>query len=120
MLSDATKQFLHFMQQHPDEEFSKQDLSTELSIPVSSIGGMILGLSKRGYLEERKEELPPTFATHWKPSLIRWYRLTEAGKAFDPDEEERAALLEKAQQVAARRKKRMLEKEERARINSVL
>ena len=55
-----------------------------------------------------------------KIAEIRYVQLTETGVKFDPDEDERRKAQERLEATAARKEARRLEKEERAKRNSVL
>jgi hypothetical protein len=86
---------------------------------MSAVSGSINGLISKGYAEERIEIAPSRFKGD-KIAEIRYVQLTETGVKFDPDEDERRKAQERLEATAARKEARRLEKEERAKRNSVL
>lgn len=120
MFSENTIRTLQFLQKHPQEEFTKQDLIEELGLPMPSINGAVLAFLKKGYVTERQETLSATYGAQNKPLVLRWIKITESGLAYDPIAEEKKQLLEKAEAMALRRKERAERKAQRAQANSVL
>ena len=65
-------------------------------------------------------EIIPSRVKGDKTLQVRYISLTEEGLKFDPEEDERRKARERLEASAARKEARRLEKEERARKNSVL
>lgn len=106
MFSENTIRVLRFLQEHPQEEFTKQDMIEELGLPMATVNGAVLAFRKKDFVVERQEVLPATFGTQNKPVILRWIKITESGLAYDPIAEEKKQLLEKAETAALRRKER--------------
>ena len=120
MFSENTIRVLRFLQEHPQEEFTKQDMIEELGLPMASVNGAVLAFLQKNFVVERQEALPATFGAQNKPMILRWIKITESGLAYDPIAEEKKQLLEKAETAALRRKERAERKAQRAQANSVL
>lgn len=118
MTENSTK-VLTFLQKHPNNEFTKYEIVEELDISMAAVTGSVNGLVKKGLAEERIEVYKPLNAGS-KPTEIRWVKINEAGKNFDPAEEERRLARERAEATAARKAARAAEKAERAKRNAVL
>jgi len=118
-MTENSKNILKFLQKHYGKEFSKREIVEELDVTMSTVSGSVNGLVSKGYATERIEVLQPRFKGD-KPVEVRYVMLTEEGYKFDPEEEERRKAQALLEAKAARREARRLEKEERARRNSVL
>lgn len=118
-MTENSKKVFEFLKKNYGKEFSKHELVERLDIPMSAVSGSINGLVSKDYAVERIEIAPSRFKGD-KVVEIRYVTLTETGKAFDPDEDERRKAQARLEATAARREARRLEKEERAKRNSVL
>lgn len=118
-MTENSKKVFAFLKKNYGKEFSKHELVEQLDIPMSAVSGSINGLVSKGYAEERIEIAPSRFKGD-KITEIRYVQLTETGVKFDPDEDERRKAQERLEATAARKEARRLEKEERAKRNSVL
>ena len=118
-MTENSKKVFAFLKKNYGKEFSKHELVDRLDITMSAVSGSINGLIRKNYASERIEVAPARFAGD-KVAEVRFVQLTEAGMKYDPDEEERRKARERLEATAARKEARRLEKEERARQNSVL
>lgn len=97
---------LNFLKKNFGTEFTKDQISEEVGVSLSTVTGSINGLRKKGYVNERCEEIevePATETRKAKMKTIRYETLTEAGLAYDPvkEEEEKAAAKEAAKAARA-------------------
>ena len=118
-MTENSKKVFEFLKKNYGKEFSKHDLVEQLDIPMSAVSGSINGLVTKDFAVERIMTAPARFKGD-KTAELRYVKLTEAGYNFDPDEDERRKAQERLEAAAARREARRLEKEERAKKNSVL
>jgi len=118
-MTENSKKVFEFLKKNYGKEFSKHELVEQLDIPMSAVSGSINGLVSKDYAVERIEVAPSRFKGD-KIAEIRYVQLTEEGFKFDPDEDERRKAQARLEATAARKEARRLEKEERARKNSVL
>lgn len=118
-MTDNSKKVFEFLKKNYGKEFSKHELVEKLDLTMSMVNGSINGLVNKDYVVERIETASPRFKGD-KTVEIRYVQLTEEGYKFDPDEEERRQAQAKLEARAARKEARRLEKEERAKRNSVL
>lgn len=118
-MTENSIRVFQFLQQHPDKEFTKREIVDALDdIQISAVTGSINGLVKKGYVEERKEVLPPLYKGD-KPLEIRYAKITKEGLAFDPYEEEKRMAQIRAEERARKKQERALAKLERAKQNFV-
>ena len=93
---------LNFLKTNYGKEFSKREIADALGISISAVSGTINALSKpeKGYvITTRTEEVVEQEATETRKAKIKvvpYHTLTEAGLAYDPEEEERQRAAEKA------------------------
>ena len=118
-MTENSKKVFEFLKKNYGKEFSKHELVERLDIPMSAVSGSVNGLLSKGYASERIEVAPSRFKGD-KIVEIRYVQLTETGVKYDPDEDERLKAQARLEATAARKEARRLEKEERAKRNSVL
>ena len=118
-MTEGSRTVLDYLKKHFGKEFTKHELVETLDVSMSVVTGSVNSLITKGYVSERIEIIPPKYKGH-KEVVIKFVTLTEAGLAFDPDEEERRKAQARLELTAARKKARAEEKRERARLNSVL
>lgn len=118
-MTDGSKAVFNFLKKNYGKEFTKHEIVEAVDVTMAAVNGSVNWLVKRGYVSERVEVIPGKYKG-MKTTEIRFVTLTEAGKAFDPDEDERRKAQLHAEEVAARKKARAEQKAERARMNSVL
>ena len=94
---------LNYMKLHFGQEISKETIANDVGISLPAVQCSMMNYCKRNLVTERVEEVvvepavPATETTHAKKEKVkknRFYTLTEAGLAFDPEayEAERAAI----------------------------
>ena len=118
-MTENAKKVLNFLQKNYGKEFTKHEIVEKTDINMSAVSGSVNGLVSRGLATERKEFVQGRFKGE-KDTEIRYVKLTETGKEYDPDEEERRQAEAHLELVAARKKERARLKAERAKLNSVL
>lgn len=118
-MTDNAKKVLDFLKKNYGKEFSKHEIVEQLDISMSTVTGSINGLLNRGFAKERIEVALSRFKGDHEVE-IRYVTLTESGLNYDPYEEEKRKAQERLEARAVRREARRLEKEERAKQNSVL
>lgn len=118
-MTENSRKILEFLQKNYGKEFTKHELVEKLDVTMSTVTGSINGLVHKGYATERIETLSARFSGE-KATEVRYVQLTKAGLEYDPDEEERKKAQFLLEQRAARKEARRIEKEERAKRNSVL
>lgn len=118
-MTENSWKVLEFLQRHPGEEYSYQDLVEELDISISAVIGALNGAVNKNYVTKREEEYAPLSVSE-RPRTIRWFSITELGISYDPEKEARKKAREQAEARAAKRAERARQKAERARQNFVL
>ena len=84
-LSENSAKILTYIQAHDGEDFTAQDIADALEMNVKSVNGSITrGLQMKG-LTEREEAVVETADGTKK---VKFIRLTEEGKGFDPNADE--------------------------------
>lgn len=72
----------NFLVEHQDEDFTAIDIAEALGIEVKSVNGIITSAFQRKGLAAREErEVELADGSHHK---VKFIRLTDAGKDFDP------------------------------------
>ena len=96
-------------------EFSKQEVSEALNIPLASVTGAVNAYAKKGLISVTREETivlePATETRKAKEKIVKYHTLTEAGLSYDPVEEDARKAAEKEAQKAARAAAKAAEKE---------
>ena len=91
---------LAFLKKNFGNEYSKQQIADALGLSLSSVIGTINYLQKREFtVITREETLELEHATETKKAktkVVKYHTLTEAGLAYDPEEEARQKEVEKA------------------------
>ena len=91
---------LNYMKQHYNQEMTKREIADALGISISAVSGTINSLIKKEYaITTRTEEVVEQEATETRKAKVKvvpYHTLTEAGLAYDPEEEERQKAAEKA------------------------
>ncbi len=118
-MTDNSKKLFEFLKKNYGKEFSKHELVELLDITMSAVNGSVNGLERKNFVTVRTEIIPSRVKGD-KTLEVRYISLTEEGLKFDPEEDERRKARERLEASAARKEARRLEKEERARKNSVL
>ena len=91
---------LAFLKKNYGSEFSKQQIADALGLSLSAVIGTINNLQKREFTVITREETVEiehgTETKKPKVKIVKYHTLTEAGLAYDPEEEARQKEIEKA------------------------
>ena len=100
----------NYLKTNYGKNFSKQEISEALGIPLSSVTGAINAYSKKNLVVKTGEEVvelePATETRKAKTKTVVYHTLAEAGLTYDPVEEDARKAAEKeaakAERAAAR------------------
>lgn len=89
-LKDTTKKIMEYLRAHDGEDLTSEDVANALGMSKRSVDGSFTSFQnenkKWGYREEGG-----VVVENGKPKVIKYLRLTEAGKTVDLDAEEAPA-----------------------------
>lgn len=57
-MTENAKMILKFLQSHPSEEFTKQEIAAELGVSVATVTGTVNGLIRAERATDRVETIP--------------------------------------------------------------
>jgi len=84
-LKENSRKVFDYVKAHDGEDFTAKDIAAALDLAVQSVNGIVTSAFQRKDLMKRvPAEIENADGTHDKVKLIK---LTDAGKAFDPDAE---------------------------------
>ena len=84
-LKENSRKVFEFVKAHDGEDFTAKDIAAALDLAVQSVNGIVTSaFQRKGLMERIPAEVENADGTHDKVKLIK---LTDAGKAFDPDAE---------------------------------
>lgn len=84
-LKENSRKVFDYVKAHDGEDFTAKDIAAALDLAVQSVNGIVTSaFQRKGLMERVPAEIENTDGTHDKVKLIK---LTDAGKAFDPDAE---------------------------------
>ena len=96
----------NFLKEHYGQEYTKQQISAELNIPLSAVTGAINGHVKYGRVLNTREETietePATETRKAKTKKLVYHTLAESALTYDPVAEDERKAAEKAAAKAAR------------------
>lgn len=81
MLKENSLVIFNYVQEHDGEDFTAADIAEATGIPVKSVNGCITAMARHHELMYREE----VAVTGGK---VKYIRLTETGKNFDPEAQE--------------------------------
>lgn len=87
-MKQATKDIFNYIKAHDGEDFTAKDIAEALDMNVKSVNGSVTSFQRKELTIREEAEMTLEDGTHEKVKLIR---LTDAGRAFDPDAEEAKA-----------------------------
>ncbi len=87
-MKQATKDIFNYIKAHDGEDFTAKDIAEALDMNVKSVNGSVTSFQRKELTIREEAEMTLDDGTHEKVKLIR---LTDAGRAFDPDAEEAKA-----------------------------
>lgn len=84
-LKENSRKVFDYVKAHEGEDFTAKDIAAALDLAVQSVNGIVTSaFQRKGLMERIPAEIENADGTHDKVKLIK---LTDAGKAFDPDAE---------------------------------
>ena len=84
-MSENSKRVLNFLKENDGVDLTAADVASALGIEKRSVDGAFTSaLQRKGYGERIPAEIELEDGTH---KAVKILKLTEAGKAFDPDAE---------------------------------
>ncbi len=84
-LKENSRKVFEYVKSHEGEDFTAKDIAAALDLAVQSVNGIVTSaFQRKGLMERIPAEIENADGTHDKVKLIK---LTDAGKAFDPDAE---------------------------------
>lgn len=82
-LKPNSKAVFNYVKEHDGEDMTAADIAAGTDLEVKSVNGIVTSaFQKKGLMERIPAEMELADGTH-KP--IKLIRLTDAGRAFDPD-----------------------------------
>lgn len=85
-LKENSRKVFDYVKVHDGEDFTAKDIAAALDLAVQSVNGIVTSaFQRKGLMERVPAEIENADGTHDKVKLIK---LTDAGKAFDPDQTE--------------------------------
>lgn len=84
-LKENSRKVFEYVKAHDGEDFTAKDIAAALDLEIQSVNGIVTSaFQRKGLMERVPAEIENADGTHDKVKLIK---LTDAGKAFDPDAE---------------------------------
>ena len=84
-LKENSRKVFDYVKAHDGEDFTAKDIAEALDLAIQSVNGIVTSaFQRKGLMERVPAEIENADGTHDKVKLIK---LTDAGKAFDPDAE---------------------------------
>lgn len=82
-LKENSRKVLAYVVEHDGEDFTAKDIAAETGLDVKQVNGIVTSAFQKKNLMVREEsERPLADGTHEK---VKFIRLTDEGRAFDPD-----------------------------------
>ena len=84
-LKENSRKVFDYVKAHEGEDFTAKDIAAALDLTPQTVNGIVTSaFQRKGLMERVPAEIENADGTHDKVKLIK---LTEEGKAFDPDAE---------------------------------
>lgn len=83
-MKEGTRQIWDYVVAHDGEDIIAQDIADALNVGVKSVNGSVTSFQKKGLTIREEAEIECADGTHKK---VKFIRLTDEGRAFDPDAE---------------------------------
>jgi len=83
-MKEGTRAIWNYIVENDGKDFTAQDIADALGVGVKSVNGSVTSFQKKGYTIREEAEIECADGTHKK---VKFIRLTDEGKAFDPDAE---------------------------------
>ena len=89
MLKENSLKVLNYVREHDGENMTAADIAEGTGLEVKSVNGIVTAaFQKKGLMERVPAEIELEDGTH---KAVKFIKLTDAGKSFDPDAEETKA-----------------------------
>ena len=84
-LKENSKKVFEYVKANDGSDFTAKDIAAALDLTPQTVNGIVTSaFQRKGLMERVPAEIENAYGTHDKVKLIK---LTEEGKAFDPDAE---------------------------------
>jgi DNA-binding transcriptional ArsR family regulator len=117
-MTEGSQATLRFLQKHSNKEYTKREIVEQIDYTMSIVSSSINNFLKKGLVEERVEKGKVVYRNE-DEGKTKYYKISELGLKFDPDEEERKKAELHLQELALNRERRRRQREELAKLNSV-
>lgn len=82
-LKENSKKVLAYVVEHDGEDFTAKDIAEATGLEIRSVNGIITSaFQKKGLMAREEAEITLADGTHDK---VKFIRLTDEGRAFDPE-----------------------------------
>ena len=83
-MKEGTRMIWDYIVAHDGEDFTAQNIADALGVGVKSVNGSVTSFQKKGLTVREEAEIECADGTHKR---VKFIRLTDEGKAFNPDAE---------------------------------
>ena len=83
-MKEGTRAIWDYIVANDGKDFIAQDIADALGVGVKSVNGSVTSFQKKGLTIREEAEVQLENGTHAK---VKFIRLTDEGRAFDPDAE---------------------------------
>lgn len=85
-LKENSKNIFYYVQAHEDENITAKDIAAALGLSDKQVNGSVTSaFQRKGLMERVESEVTLEDGTHAK---VKFIKLTDAGRAFDPESAE--------------------------------
>ena len=81
-MKEGTRQIWDYVVAHDGEDIIAQDIADALNVGVKSVNGSVTSFQKKGLTIREEAEIECADGTHKK---VKYIRLTDEGRNYDPD-----------------------------------
>lgn len=86
-MKEGTRAIWDYIVAHDGEDFIAQDIADVLGVGVKSVNGSVTSFQKKGLTIREEAEIECADGTHKK---VKYIRLTDEGRSYDPDKQPEA------------------------------
>lgn len=83
-MKEGTRLIWNYIVENDGKDFIAQDIADALNVGVKSVNGSVTSFQKKGLTIREEAEIECADGTHKK---VKFIRLTDEGRSFDPDAE---------------------------------
>lgn len=80
MMKENTRTIWDYIVAHDGEDFTANDIAAALGVSAKSVNGSVTSFQKKGHTVREEVAIPG--------GTVKYIRLTDAGRSFDPDQTE--------------------------------